>query len=122
MPKPEIKGRSTQRPHRSVADPDIVLGREFADPALTIDPDHPLYPVRDLAKEGTGNYPSCVTMWRWCAGKGASGGLRLPAVKLAGKWMTTRAVWLAWLQARTARMEARRRKDTDSDDDLDALL
>lgn len=71
-----------------------------APPELTIDPDDPLVPVRDLAHEALGRNPAPPTMWRWC-GRGATG-IRLPAVMLSGKWMTSRRCWLEWLQARTA--------------------
>jgi len=54
----------------------------------------------DIAREALGRYPSPPTMWRWC-GKGVTG-IRLPAVMLSGRWMTSRRCWLAWLQARTA--------------------
>ena len=67
---------------------------------LTIDPNDPLVPVRDIAREAMGRFPAPPTMWRWC-GRGATG-IRLPAVMLSGKWMTSRRCWLAWLQARTA--------------------
>ena len=67
---------------------------------LVLDPDDPLIPVREIAREAMGRFPSPASIWRWC-GKGATG-IRLPSVMLSGKWMTSRRCWLEWLEARTA--------------------
>ena len=90
-PKPDQKQRHAHRRYGVGSQPSL--------PAIpAIDPQDKLFAIRDLAAEADGRRPSPVSIYRWITHTDP----RLPAVNLQGRWCTSRAVWLAWLQARSA--------------------
>lgn len=66
-------------------------------PDLDLDSDEPLEPVANIAEDETGVRPHPTTVVRHC-GRGTAG-IKLPSIVAAGRRMTKRSVYRAWLQA-----------------------
>ncbi|UBM33762.1 DUF1580 domain-containing protein [Bremerella sp. TYQ1] len=62
-----------------------------------------LLPVASVAEQITGQRPSRPTVWRWLR-NGVSGGVRLQAVPIYGKWHTTNAAFRDFLNRRAESM------------------